>query len=104
MIPFVKLLKSLKISASIFAVCTLLILAHPFTTRASTYGSGSFGQCTYQTSIKGDLNHDCHVNILDVSIMIANYNKSGAGLLGDLNGDNTVNIFDVSIMISNYGK
>jgi hypothetical protein len=49
----------------------------------------------------GDINHDGSVNVIDLSILLSNYNMTTASC--DLNSDGTVNIFDLSILLSNYG-
>ena len=57
--------------------------------------------------LPGDINRDGDVNILDLSILLANFGKSGAAitdLLADINEDGDVNILDLSILLSNFGK
>jgi subtilisin family serine protease len=49
----------------------------------------------------GDLNGDGHVNIFDLSMLLAYYNKNNG--VGDLNNDGLTDIFDLSIMLINYG-
>jgi chitodextrinase len=51
--------------------------------------------------IEGDLNGDHKVNILDLSILLSNWNKSG---LGDFENTGHVGIFDLSILLSHYGQ
>jgi hypothetical protein len=50
-----------------------------------------------------DLNADTQVNVLDLSILLSNYGKSGTGLKGDINADGAVNISDMSILLSSWG-
>jgi hypothetical protein len=50
-----------------------------------------------------DLNSDGKVDTLDLSILLTNWNKSGADLKGDINVDVTVNINDLSILLSSWG-
>jgi chitodextrinase len=49
----------------------------------------------------GDLNGDHKVNLLDLSILLSNWNKPG---LGDFNNNGKVDIFDLSVMLSHYGQ
>jgi hypothetical protein len=51
-----------------------------------------------------DLNSDGKVDVLDLSVLLANWNKSGAGLKGDINADGSVNINDLSILLSSWGS
>ena len=57
------------------------------------------------TTTPGDLNGDGTVNILDLSILLTNWGKTGAtAAQGDLNSDGTVNALDLSILLTNWGK
>jgi hypothetical protein len=55
----------------------------------------------------GDVNHDGHVNVTDVVVLIS-YLTSGQGeicdLCADLNGDDKINITDVVMLIDNVWK
>ncbi len=51
--------------------------------------------------LKGDLNGDHKVTILDLSLLLSRWQKSGAG---DFNGNGKVDIFDLSVILSQYGK
>jgi hypothetical protein len=51
------------------------------------------------SNLPEDLNGDRHVNIFDLSMLIANWGKSGTG---DINGDGTVNALDLSLLLSKY--
>jgi len=52
-----------------------------------------------------DINGDGSVNILDLSILAANYGKTGRTFAqGDINGDGTVSILDLSILAANWGS
>jgi chitodextrinase len=51
--------------------------------------------------LRGDLNGDHKVSILDLSILLSHFNRSGAG---DFNGNGRVDIFDLSVLLSQYGK
>jgi predicted phosphodiesterase len=58
-------------------------------------------------SIKGDLNVDGVVNILDLSIMLTNYAKpqsQSTNTYTDLNSDGNVDVLDLSSLLTNYGK
>ena len=57
--------------------------------------------------LPGDINRDGDVNILDLSILLANFGKSGiaiADMSADINEDGDVNILDLSILLANFGK
>ncbi len=57
---------------------------------------------TYSPS---DIDQDGVVGILDVSLLVARWNTSGAGLgRSDINGDGAVNALDLSLLITNYGQ
>jgi hypothetical protein len=47
---------------------------------------------------KGDLNHDCHVNLVDFSILAYWYNRTGFPPAYDLDGDGKIDLADFSIM------
>ena len=55
----------------------------------------------------GDINKDGNVNILDLSILLANFGKKAedaANPATDINGDGDINIQDLSILLANFGK
>ncbi len=52
--------------------------------------------------LRGDLNCDGKVNLLDFSIEVFWYKKKNPPVAYDLNGDGVVNIVDLSIMASNW--
>jgi hypothetical protein len=53
----------------------------------------------------GDVNGDSLINALDLSIMLTNWNKTGAIYTqGDLSSDTNVNALDLSILLTNWGK
>lgn len=53
----------------------------------------------------GDLNADNNINVLDLSILLANYGKTSATPgMGDLNNDKTINIYDLSMLLANWKK
>ena len=57
--------------------------------------------------ICGDLNGDGQINSIDLSLLLADYGKSGAALAGsqaDLDGDLQVNSIDLSLLLAGYGK
>jgi len=55
-----------------------------------------------QGSLKGDVNNDRKVDIIDIGVIIDNYGSTNA--VADVNGDGIVNIVDIGILIDNYGK
>src|SRR5881296_3233877 len=58
--------------------------------------------------IKGDVNHDCVVDIVDLSSVGSSFGKSpgepGYNPNADLNGDGTVNIIDLATVGQNFGQ
>ena len=46
-----------------------------------------------------DINHDGKVNVIDLSLLLSNWGKSGNG---DVNGDGTVNVIDLSLLLSTW--
>lgn len=52
----------------------------------------------------GDLNSDCSVNVLDLSILLSHWQQTGQGVVGDINGDGVVNILDLSTQLSHWGE
>lgn len=53
----------------------------------------------------GDVNGDGTINALDLSTVLANWNKTGqTKAQGDLNADGTVNALDLSTVLSNWSK
>jgi pimeloyl-ACP methyl ester carboxylesterase len=50
----------------------------------------------------GDLNGDGAVDVLDLSILLSNWNRTGPNV-ADINGDGVVNVIDLGIMLSNWG-
>ena len=54
------------------------------------------------STLRGDLNCDNRVNLIDFSIMAYWYNKINPPQKVDLNGDNKINLVDFSIMVFNW--
>jgi autotransporter-associated beta strand protein len=80
---------------------------------ANAMGFGRFGvsqsgnslYLTFLPSMAGDATVDGTVDINDLSVVLANYNKTGlTWAQGDFNGDNTVDISDLSNILANYNK
>lgn len=54
-------------------------------------------------AVTGDVNGDGTVNILDLSIVLTNWEKTNASLSqGDVTGDGIVNVFDLSTILTNW--
>jgi murein DD-endopeptidase MepM/ murein hydrolase activator NlpD len=64
--------------------------------------SGSPGTLNTLSTLPGDLNGDCLVNIFDLSILLSNYGTTNA--IADINNDGRVDIFDLSILLSKYAQ
>ena len=55
--------------------------------------------------LSADFNNDKAINAMDLSILAANWGKSGASQsMGDANGDSAVNIYDLSALASEWGQ
>jgi len=58
--------------------------------------------------IKGDVNHDCRIDIVDLSSVGASFGKSsgepGYNPNADINGDGKIDIVDLAIVGTNFGK
>ncbi len=58
-------------------------------------------------ALKGDINGDNAVDIIDLSVLLTNYGKSSSSASApsaDINDDGTVNISDLSLLLSNFGQ
>ena len=58
-------------------------------------------------ALPGDANGDNKVDINDLTIVLAHYGQSGAGVgwyTGDFNNDDKVDINDLTIVLANYGQ
>jgi hypothetical protein len=52
----------------------------------------------------GDLNHDGHVNGIDLAIVLSNWGICGGGACpGDIDRDGHINGVDLAIVLSNWG-
>ena len=81
-----------------FSKLNLLIFALVF----ASIGGYTLWRAFGASSPTGDLNGDGTVNILDLSILLSNYNTTASS--ADINNDGVVNILDLSILLSNYGS
>jgi hypothetical protein len=55
--------------------------------------------------LPGDANRDWTVNVVDLTLLLNNYNKTGMVWAdGDFNGDATVNAADLTALLNNYNK
>ncbi len=63
------------------------------------------GTLTVCPAISGDLDHDCDVDLTDLSTLLSNYGlTSGANYEdGDIDGDGNVDLDDLAALLSNYG-
>src|SRR3989344_1398308 len=68
------------------------------TSSSSAASSSSSSPSSSSASKKGDFNGDNNVNIIDLSILLSNWNKSV--LAYDLGGSAILDIFDLSILLS----
>lgn len=56
------------------------------------------------STLTGDLNGDCTVNILDLSMLLSHWQQTGTNVVGDINGDNIVNILDLSSLLTHWNN
>ena len=70
------------------------------TSSSSAASSSSSSPSSSSASKKGDFNGDNNVNIIDLSILLSNWNKSV--LAYDLGGSAILDIFDLSILLSSW--
>jgi len=81
-----------------------------FTTTSSSGGNtgGGGGGTTLTptptTPVSGDINNDNKVDILDFSVMMAQWGQTGSGLSADFNQDGVVNILDFSLLMANWNQ
>jgi len=75
-----------------------------FTTSSSGGNTGGGGGNTTPTPISGDINNDNKVDILDFSVMMAQWGQTGSGLSADFNQDGVVNILDFSLLMANWNQ
>jgi hypothetical protein len=60
--------------------------------------------CSPSTTSSADINHDGTINITDLSILLANFGKTGAGVPGDINADGSVGIRDLSMLLASWSS
>jgi hypothetical protein len=77
----------------------------PGTSTACPAGSTADFSSTFNLTVgakgkTGDINNDGVVNILDLSILLSNWQTTNSA--SDLNKDGVVNILDLSVLLSNY--
>jgi hypothetical protein len=53
-------------------------------------------------NLLGDINYDNTVNVVDLSVLLANYNTNSS--IADIDNNGLVNVVDLSTLLSNYGK
>jgi len=70
----------------------------------TAFGYGGGGGNTTPTPISGDINNDNKVDILDFSVMMAQWGQTGSGLSADFNQDGVVNILDFSLLMANWNQ
>ena len=96
-----KMQKTLRKSAVLALAMIMCLSLIPMTAQAATYydNPGLF--------LPGDINRDGDVNIMDLSVLLANFGITGAAATdqpADINSDGDVNIIDLSILLSNFGQ
>ncbi len=71
-------------------------------------GAGALAARPASAALIGDVNGDCQVNLLDLSLVASRYGYSIGSLLYspryDLNHDGIINIFDVQIVAGHIGQ
>jgi hypothetical protein len=73
---------------------------------STNFGAGNPGiaDLIFNPSLMGDANGDGKCDINDLTIVLANYGKTGVWNTGDFNGNGTVDINDLTIVLANYGQ
>lgn len=75
-----------------------------------TIPTGNGDDCASPTSPPatktGDLNSDNKIDVLDLSILLSNWNPIGTtnSVVADINKDGKVDVLDLSVLLSNWGK
>jgi len=69
---------------------------------AFTVGDKNVAYVGQSCKIRGDLNNDCHVNLVDFSIMAYWYKRPNPPASVDLNGDSKIDLVDFSILAFNW--
>lgn len=65
---------------------------------------------SHAAGLKGDINGDGTVNVVDLSLLLSSFGSrspactTNPSYTCDLNSDNVVNIFDLSVLLGNYGQ
>ena len=54
--------------------------------------------------LEGDLDKNRTVNVSDLNMLLANYNKTAPNLAGDIDSNGTVNVSDLNRLLANYNK
>lgn len=73
----------------------------------SVKGTGTFEYAFRGGRYRKDINDDNKINLLDPSLLSANYSKTGAALThprAGMNGDSTVKVADFSLLSARYGQ
>jgi hypothetical protein len=56
---------------------------------------------TRAAALVGDINKDGIISVLDLSLLLSSWGKTGAS---DLNADGIVNVFDLSMLLAHWGQ
>jgi hypothetical protein len=66
-----------------------------------------FARAALASDLLGDVNGDCTVNVLDLSILSSRYLTARGSLLYrpeyDVNGDGVINILDLQVVAGHFG-
>jgi hypothetical protein len=65
-----------------------------------------FNDLKFSATKTGDLNNDNKVDVLDLSILLSNWDPTASKpkSIADINNDNKVDVLDLSALLSNWGK
>jgi hypothetical protein len=69
------------------------------------WDDGEFcGRDAYLVTGDTEMNHDCHVNILDLHLFASEWALTGPNLSADINGDQMVSMLDLAPFVTSFGN
>lgn len=91
-----------------FAGCTIAINANGYVLQATAPAVTAGSSDSFDVHWAGDADANCHVDIVDFSILLATFGKAsgitGFDARGDFEGDDKADIVDFSVLLKRFGK